>query len=467
MKNDLRLVVEAIIRQDFSSFISKVFSTINPGAKYHSNWHIDLIADYLEAARYGHIKRLIINMPPRALKSVCISVAWPAWLLAHKPETRIMAASYSSVLSVKHSLDTKLVLESEWYKKLFPKTKLSRKHNCKNKFLTTKNGFRFATSVGGSATGEGGDYLIVDDPHNPTQINSPKLRNKAIDWFEQTFVTRLNDSKNGVIIVVMQRLHEEDLSSQLISCGDWELLKIPMVAPKNLFYTIRQKEYEFKQDEILNSKRDNVAFITKIEKEMGARNFVAQFLQEPLPSNYNLLSEEDISFYHDLPKKFDYYVQSWDTALKTTEKSDFSVGTCFGIVDKKYYLVSMIRKKLAYPDLKQTIEKFAKRYLPKHILIEDKASGQSIIQDLRLAEYTNIKPIKPKLDKVTRFASVIDMFQIGKVILPKESVFNRTLLRELTTFPNSKNDDIVDSISQFLNFSKEMNQKKAVRMRML
>lgn len=463
---DVRLF-EAIIRQDFPSFIGKVFSTINPGAKYHSNWHIDLIADYLEAARSGKIKRLIINMPPRALKSVCISVAWPAWLLAQTPEARIMAASYSSVLSVKHSLDTKLVLESDWYQKLFPKTKLSRKHNCKNKFLTTKNGFRFATSVGGSATGEGGDYLIVDDPHNPTQINSTKLRNKAIDWFEQTFVTRLNDSKNGVIVVVMQRLHEEDLSAQLLSCGNWELLKIPMVAPKNLFYSVGQKKYEFKQGEILNSKRDEADFIAKIEKEMGARNFAAQFLQEPLPSNYNLLSENDISFYSESPERFDYYIQSWDTALKTTEKSDFSVGTCFGIVDKKYYLVSMIRKKLAYPELKNTIEKFADRYLPKYILIEDKASGQSIIQDLKCIGYTNIKPIKPKLDKVTRFASVVDLFQIGKVLLPQESAFNRSLLRELTTFPNSKNDDIIDSISQFLNFSKEINQRKTIRMRVL
>lgn len=110
MKNNARLF-EAILRQDFSSFISKVFNTINPGTKYYSNWHIDLIADYLEAARSGGIKRLIINMPPRSLKSVCISVAWPAWLLAQTPEARIMAASYSSVLSVKHSLDTKLVLE--------------------------------------------------------------------------------------------------------------------------------------------------------------------------------------------------------------------------------------------------------------------------------------------------------------------------------------------------------------------
>ncbi len=464
MQNDLR-IFEAIIRQDFSSFIRKVFSTINPGMEYHSNWHIDLIAEYLEAARSKQIKRLIINMPPRSLKSVCISVAWPAWILAQKPESRIMAASYSSVLSVKHSLDTKLVLESEWYKYIFPNTKISKKHNCKNKFLTSENGFRFATSVGGSATGEGWDYLIVDDPHNPTQINSKKIKHRAIEWFEQTFVTRLNDRKNGVIVVVMQRLHEEDLSSQLLSCGGWELLKIPMVAPQNIAYNIGTKNYAFQQGEILNSKRDSFEFVAKIEKDMGVRNYAAQFLQDPLPSNYNLLAEEDISFYEQIPGKVDYFIHSWDTAIKTTEKSDFSVGTCWGVVDGRYYLVSMIRKKLAYPDLKHNIERFAKRFSPKYILIEDKASGQSIIQDLQFLDYTNIKAIKPKIDKVTRFASIIDLFQSGKVLLPKESSFNRSLIHELTSFSNSKNDDIVDSVSQFLNFSKEINCKKVVRVR--
>jgi predicted phage terminase large subunit-like protein len=265
----------------------------------------------------------------------------------------------------------------------------------------------------------------------------------------------------------MQRLHQDDLSSQLLSCGDWDLLKIPMVAPRNMVYDIGAKSYQFKLGNILNSKRDSHDFVDKIERDMVTRNYAAQFLQNPLPSNYNLLSEEDISFYQEAPENFDYYIQSWDTALKTTEKSDFSVGTCWGIVGEKYYLLSMIRKKLAYPELKQTIEKFSKRFSPKYILIEDKASGQSIIQDLQYLDYTNIKPIRPKLDKVTRFAATIDLFQIGKVLLPLESSFKRKLLRELTGFPNSKNDDIVDSVSQFLNFSKEINPKKIVRMRVI
>jgi predicted phage terminase large subunit-like protein len=466
MEYDKKLL-DALLRQDFSSFIGKVFHTINPGAEYQANWHIELIADYLEAVRAGEIKRLIINMPPRALKSVCVNVAWPAWLLAQQPHTRIMAASYSSVLSIKHSLDCRLIVNSDWYKKLFPSTILSRKHNQKSKFLTTENGFRFATSVGGSATGEGGDVLIIDDPHNPTQINSLKIRNRAIEWFEQTFVTRLNDKNKGAIVLVMQRLHADDLSAHLLSSGGWELLKIPAIASEDIVYNIGQKQYKYNKGELLNAKRDQIKFLNNIEQEVGARNYAAQFLQEPLPVGFNLLNLEDISFYEKTPDQFDYYVQSWDTAIKTSEKSDYSVGTCWGVVANKYYLISMIRKKMSYPELKVEMEKFADKFKPRHLLIEDKASGQSVIQDLKLSGYANIRAISPKLDKVTRFASIVAIFQAEKVFLPRKSAYKRELLRELTTFPNAKNDDIVDSVSQFLNFSKQMIYKNNARIRII
>ena len=460
-------LLHAVLRQDFSSFIGKTFHTINPGAKYQSNWHIDLIADYLEAVRRGSIKRLIINMPPRALKSVCVSVAWPAWLLGQDATKRIMAASYSSTLSIKHSMDCRLVLSSEWYNELFPETRLSKKHNQKSKFLTTQNGFRFATSVGGSATGEGGDILIIDDPHNPTQINSLKYRNKVIEWFEQTFVTRLNNKNTGAIVLVMQRLHEDDLSAHLVSSGGWQLLKIPAIASEDHTYKIGAKSYAYKQGKMLNEKRDQLEFLNNIEREIGVKNYAAQFLQSPLPSSINLLSIDDIVFYEELPHNFDYYALSWDTAIKVSEKSDYSVGTCWGIVAGKYYLVNMIRKRMTYPDLKITVEEQIEKYKPKYVLIEDKASGQSLIQDLVLHGNNNVKPIKPKQDKITRFASVIPIFQSGSVLISNKSSCNREIIRELTSFPNSKNDDIVDSVSQFLLYTKEMKKKPAARMRLI
>lgn len=145
-------------------------------------------------------------------------MAWPAWILGHDPSKRVLVSSYSQTLGIKHSMDCRFVMSSEWYRKLFPDTILSKTHNQKSKFMTTKHGFRFTTSVGGSVTGEGGDVLIIDDPHNPTHIHSDKLRNKVSDWFEQTFSTHLNNREKGAIILVMQRLHEEDLAFTVNKC---------------------------------------------------------------------------------------------------------------------------------------------------------------------------------------------------------------------------------------------------------
>ncbi|MCP5369968.1 MAG: phage terminase large subunit [Rickettsiaceae bacterium] len=457
MKIDKNLL-NAVLRQDLSSFIGKVFHTINPNSEYHPNWHIDLIANYLNEVEKGNIKRLIINIPPRSLKSICVSVAWPAWLMGHNPSKRIMVACYSSVLSIKHSIDCRLILSNNWYKELFPKCRLSKQHNQKSKFLTTNNGFRFATSVGGSITGEGGDILIIDDPHNPTQINSPKYRKKVIEWFETTFVTRLNNKQNGAIILVMQRLHDEDLTSHLIASGGWTLLKIPAIANIDYLYEVSGKKYNYYKNNLLNFGRDQQEFLYEIEREIGTRNFAAQFLQEPLPSSFNMLSLEDITFYHEIPQ-FQYYVLSWDTAIKISENSDYSVGICWGIIDTKYYLVSMIRKKMSYPELKKAIEKQIAKYSPKYVLIEDKSSGQSLIQDLLLANYKGIKAIKPMQDKVTRFASVIPLFQDQRVLIINKTSVNQEIIRELTNFPNNKHDDIVDAISQFLNFTKTNNNQ--------
>ncbi len=226
-----------------SNFIAKTFNIINPGTKFLPNWHIDLIAHQLEEAYKGNIKRLIINMPPRSLKSLCVSVAWPAWLLGHDPSNRIMVASYSQILSIKHSLDCRKVINSSWYKENYPDTILAKDHNLKSKFITNDGGFRFSTSVMGTATGEGGNFLIVDDPHSSLQASSNHLRNKAIEWFEQTFISRIDDKKKGVIVIVMQRLHEDDLTGYLTSKknSNWHLLKIPAIATQKAIISIGKK----------------------------------------------------------------------------------------------------------------------------------------------------------------------------------------------------------------------------------
>ncbi|MES2214890.1 MAG: phage terminase large subunit [Pseudomonadota bacterium] len=457
--------LHAILRSNLSSFIHKTFNTINPGMRYLSNWHIDLIADYLENTSNGNIKRLIINMPPRALKSVCVSVAWPAWLLGQDSTKRILVASYSQMLGIKHSMDTRFVITSDWYKQIFPKTIISPKHNQKSKFMTTNHGFRFATSVGGSVTGEGGDILIIDDPHNPTHIHSSKMRIKAIDWFEQTFSTRLNNRATGAIVLVMQRLHEDDLSGHLINSApdSWEVLKIPAICSEDKKFIVNGVQIELKEGDMLHSARDEKDTLLKLEQEIGVHNFAAQYLQEPISKSSSLLNLEDICFVSEMPQNFEYYVQSWDTAIKITEDSDYSVCTIWGVIQSTYYLLDIFRKRMAYPELKNAAEKLRTQYNPRLILIEDKASGQSLIQDLRICGVMNIVPIKPKLDKVTRFAAVVPLFQAGRVILPKEARWMQHFLKEVTAFPAGKHDDIVDSISQFLGYTKTTPKDHRIR----
>jgi predicted phage terminase large subunit-like protein len=266
----------------------------------------------------------------------------------------------------------------------------------------------------------------------------------------------------------MQRLHEEDLSGYLISQNSgWELLKIPVKANKSITFSVNEREYNFLEGTTLHKKRDQEEYLIKLEREIGSQNYAAQYLQEPVPGGYSLLKLEDISFYQELPEDFEYFIQSWDSAIKTSETSDYSVCTCWGVKNKRYFLISLVRDKLSYPHLKTEAIRLAEKYHPKWILIEDKASGQQLIQDLRLEGFTNIIPCKPKLDKITRFASITPIFQSGKVVLPQKAKFNAALIKEITTFPHAKNDDIVDSISQLLIYLKDQEHKPKLRIRHL
>ena len=266
---------------DFQSFLRMVVATVSPGAQYQHNWHIDAIAAHLEACAKGDIKRLIINMPPRMLKSITVSVAWPAWLLGHDAKTRLMVASYAQSLSIKHSLDCRLVMQSPWYQEIFPNTHLAYDQNEKDKFVTTKRGHRIATSVGGAATGEGGNILIVDDPLNPLQAKQRSMREAANQWFDHTFATRLDDKKRGAMVIVMQRLHAEDVSGYLLKKRGWEHLCLPAIAPAHVHFMCGGFSKIREQGEVLHEAREDAAMLEEMKRELGSANFNAQYQQAP------------------------------------------------------------------------------------------------------------------------------------------------------------------------------------------
>lgn len=457
-------LVQAILRNNFSTFVAKSFFTVSPGTEYQHNWHISLIAEKLKQIEERKITRLIINIPPRNLKSICVSVAWSAWLMGHNPSTKIMTASYSQALSNKHSQDCRLLMSKSWYKELFPKTNINKGENQKSKFVTSKRGFRFATSTGGTATGEGGDYLIIDDPQNPNKINSKKYRQSTIEWFEQTFISRLNNKKTGAIVIVMQRLHEEDLCGYLLKNkrDQWDLLKLPAIYEQPTSFT---EPYLIVKEpgSVLHEEREDLTALNRLKSELGEYNFAAQYQQNPVSSKGNMVKKLWLKYF--LPhenNKFNQIIQSWDTAIKAKDNSDYSVGITIGINNNGYYLLDVHRIRAEYPELITALQKFSDKWKPQVILIEDKASGQSLIQSLKPIIKIPIIPIRPKFDKVTRFAAHTPLFEAGRIFLDHEANWRVPLEQELLSFPKSSHDDQVDSLSQALNY---LQNKRSAQIR--
>ncbi len=464
MERNLSFLQKQIYHNNLSYFIQRSFYIVNQGTKYKHNWHIDAISEALNQIYKGNIKRLIINMPPRYLKSFCVSVAFPAWVLGNNPEKRIIVASYSEKLSLKHSTDCRLIIENEWFQNIFKNCILSKNQNEKYKFSTTFNGYRFATSINGTLTGEGGDILIVDDPHNPQDVLNNKYRQKTIDWYGNTFSSRLNDKKNGAIIIVMQRLHNEDLSGYLLEKGGWTHLNLPVLFEEETKISIGNFSKIIKKGELLFEEREGEREIEKIKLDMGTYTFNAQYQQKPMVENSGMFKKEWLKYY-DKDINFENIYLSFDTAIKAGVNNDPTVCTIWGEYKNNYYLIDVFRKWLEYPDLKKEAINLIKKYEPLAVLIEDKASGQSLIQDLKNTIKSNIIPIKVTKDKITRFASVTPFFESGRIFIFKNNFWQFDFEYELMGFPNIKHDDQVDSVSQFLNWIRSKRVCKTVRIR--
>lgn len=442
-------------------FLRKSFSIINPEIKIQWNWHLDYLCDILEEVYKGNIKRLLINIPPRYLKSVICSVSFPAWVLGQNPTKRLIVASYSKILSTKHSQDTRIIMKSKWYKKIFPNTIIAEGMNEKNKFCTTENGFRFATSTGGTLTGEGGDILILDDPHNPVGIYNKSNRKKAINWFTGVFSSRLNNKNIGSIIVIMQRLHIEDLSGYILSKNDnndWFIVSLPAIAEEEKKYYLFNKLYKTRKiGDILHQKMEQKQTLEIIKKELGEYNFEAQYQQNPIALDGNMIKKSWLKYFEltdfnnlFLKNNLTYYI-SIDCASGLGTENDFTAISIFTINNEKFYLHEILRLKISYPELKNKIENLIEKYNPQSILIEDKSNGSSMIQDIGV-KYNNIIPIKPTKSKECRVNDILTTLEAGNLLIANHQSWNQELEIELLSFPSCKHDDQVDSISQFINW---------------
>ena len=449
-----RQVLDQALRHDLTAFTHRVFQTIEPGQSLVPNWHHEVLADHLERCLSGEIRFLLISVPPRSLKSIMTSVALPALVLGRHPSERIICASYDQELADKHARDCKAIMGSDWYQRLFRGTILSRNRNAVGEFTTTMKGSRLATSIGGSLTGRGANLIIVDDPLKAEDAMSEARREAVKHWFSNTLYSRLDDKNRGRIIVVMQRLHPDDLIGHLLDSGqDWHHLRLPAIADQDEAFMLRDgRTLGRSEGEALDTLREPLSSLERTRASIGDMAFSAQYLQEPLPLEGGLINWSWFRFYDGPPERKvgDIIVQSWDTASKADELSDYSVCTTWLRRDNQHYLLDVDRARRDYPALKQRVLELHKRHEADAVLIEDRSSGIQLIQDLRDTGQLYPIAINPEGDKVTRMYGQSARIEAGQVLLPRTASWLDAFQREVVQFPHARHDDQIDSLSQYL-----------------
>lgn len=446
------------MRASLAPFIKKVFETVDPGASYSHNWHIDLISEYLEACYHRQIMQLIINVPPRFLKSMCVSVAFPAWAFGQDPTERILSASGVASLATKHSTDCRKVLREDWYRNTFPNVRLADSQDAKNRYETTAGGHRIATSVGGSSVGEGGRIKIIDDPIDPHKISATEIES-ANNWYDNTWSTRSDDPERTIDILVMQRVGIDDMTAHLLNKGGWEHLVIPQEAEKKtiIIFPISKTKKVRQEGELIHESRFGRSAVSKSKINLGTYGYDSQHQQKPTAKGGNRIKLPWFPRYGVLPESPDEVVQSWDTGNKTKDLSNPSVCETFMRFGDRWLLANVLKKKMAYPELKRTVKALNDRYKPNLILIEDKASGTQLLQDYE--NKLRVKGVEPDREKAMRMEVQLPALEAGMVALPNNEEMDVDWLFEfeqnLQSFPMNKEWDEIDALSQFLRWLKD------------
>jgi len=453
------------------AYFSKImWNVIEPGVKYQHNWHIDAISEHLEAVTKNEIKNLIINIPPRFMKSILVAVMWPAWVWTFKPNARWLFASYSHTLSKRDSIKCRSIIESKWYRDLFlPEWVLASDQNEKMRFLNSAQGYRVATSVGGSGTGEGGDFVCVDDPHKAMDALSDVKRKNVIDWWVQEMSTRGNNPKSSHKVIIMQRLHEKDLTGAMLETKEYELLKIPAeFEPEKRYYTkLEWTDPREDKNELLWPARFGRKELDALKKSLGSQAASGQLQQEPTPSEGGLFKRRWWQYYSEMPQGITRIVQFMDCAQKVGITNDYSVCATWGETPSGYFILDLWRGKVEAPELEITTIAQYNKWKPSALVIEDKSSGSSLIQTLRRKTKLPVIPYDPKKrDKQVRAAAATPTIEAGKVFLPRSASWLSDFIEEHERFPLTDHDDIVDTTSMAVEYF-ATKRKPSYRIRQL
>jgi predicted phage terminase large subunit-like protein len=444
---------QALLRQDLPSFIAKAMATLEPGTPYDENWHVLHLAGQLNRVRAGELRRLMVNLPPRSLKSHIVSIAYVAWLLGHDPGKRIICITYGQELARQQAALFRRLVESPWYRALFPACVPAQPNRLLD-WTTTRGGYRLATSIDGSILGRGADLIILDDPNKGQEIFSRTARQRVHHAYDQTIATRLNNPQLGAIILVMQRLHQDDLAGHVLTQEPWVQIVIPAIAEEDEVWDLGNgRVHRRPAGEPLQPSRMGHTELDIRRRAMGPTAFQAQYQQHPVPDDGVVIKRGWLRYYDTPPETFDLVVVSWDTASTLSDDADWSVGTVWGVSARDIYLLRVERARLEAPDLQRRIEAVHREEEADITLIEDADLGRGIAQGLRRTSgYCFPHLVQPRIDKVARMQARAVMFETGKVLLPRTASWLPVYLEELLGFPNSRHDDQVDSTSQALDY---------------
>lgn len=436
-----------------TEFVKQAWPIVEPGKTYLHNWHIDAIAEHLEAVTRGEITRLLINVPFRFMKSTLVSVMWPAWTWTNRPEHQWLCGSYAAKLAIRDSRKMRNVIESPWYRERWgDRFKLTSDQNQKIRFENDRTGYRIAFGFEGGVMGDGGDTVLIDDPHDRNQAHSEAERETSLVTFDEAITTRLNQPASSSIVIIMQRLHEQDLSGHVLERGGYEHLLIPMhFDPKRARVTVTGWTDPRKEvGELAWPEQFPADTVLRIERDLGSYAAAGQLEQSPSPAAGGIFQRSWWKWYTALPDKFDEVIQSWDFAVKDT--NDYVVGQVWGRIAGQFYLIDQVRGRMDFPSSVQAFRAFSAKH-PTAItkLVEDKANGPAIIATVK-AEIPGIIAVNPDGDKKSRALAVTPCIEAGNAFLPDPSIapWIHDYVEEHAAFPNASHDDQVDTTTQAL-----------------
>ena len=444
------------------AFVDQAWTILEPTTLFLPSWHIDVICEYLEAVTAGEILRLVINLPPRYMKSLLVTVLWPLWEWLHDPGSRWLFLSYSDSLAMQHSLDRRQVLLSEWYQGPWgDRVQLTSDQNEKTQYRNTRRGLMTATSLSGTVTGKGGNRIVVDDPHNPLQAESDTQRQRAIDLFLGTVTTRLDDKQHGAIVVVQQRVHTADLSATCLDLGYTHLCLPAVAETRTTIVGPRSKKVILREEgDLLWPAREGPAEIAQRKIELGAYGFASQYQQSPSPRGGGIFKRAWWAYYDEPPDDVEEVAQSWDLAVKGGTGHDFVVGLVAARRGADIYLIDRVKAQLSFNEQLEAIRRMCAAYpAARTILVEAAANGIPVVETLKHT-IPGIIAVTPKGGKVERAAACAPRVEAGNVYLPRPTgpdgrrIPGRDwvddFIQQLAVFPKGAHDDDVDAFTQLL-----------------